>query len=56
MYLDLKKEQVLEIVQILDENLKHFSNVIKEKIGKEIDSIEGAGAAGGLGAALGWTM
>lgn len=41
-----------ETVKILDENLKHFSNIIKEKIGKEIDSIEGAGAAGGLGAAL----
>ena len=41
-----------ETVKILDENLKHFSNIIKEKIGKEIDNIEGAGAAGGLGAAL----
>lgn len=41
-----------EIVKILDDGLKHFSNIIKERMDKEIDNIEGAGAAGGLGAAL----
>ena len=41
-----------EIVKILDDNLKHFSNIIKKKIGRDIDTIEGAGAAGGLGGAL----
>lgn len=42
----------MEAIKRLDENLRHFSKVIKKKIGKDIDNIEGAGAAGGLGAAL----
>ncbi|MBS5938177.1 glycerate kinase [Clostridium sp.] len=41
-----------EIVKILDENLKHFANISRKIIGKDIDNIQGAGAAGGLGAAL----
>ncbi len=39
-------------VKVLDENLKHFADISKKIIGKDIDNIQGAGAAGGLGAAL----
>ncbi|RKL64846.1 glycerate kinase [Salipaludibacillus neizhouensis] len=41
-----------EIVKVLDENLVHYSKVIKEQLGKDITNIAGAGAAGGLGAGL----
>ena len=37
---------------ILDNGLKNIARVVKEKYGKEIDYIEGAGAAGGLGGGL----
>jgi glycerate kinase len=33
----------------LDKGLKHFASVIHSTMGKEIDAIPGAGAAGGLG-------
>lgn len=36
----------------LDRNLEHFANKIKEFIGKDINNLPGAGAAGGLGAGL----
>lgn len=36
----------------LDNNLKHYANIIKRDIGKDIENIPGAGAAGGLGAGL----
>ena len=39
-------------VEILDEGLKRFSDIIKKKTGVDISSAKGAGAAGGLGAAL----
>ncbi len=39
-------------VQILEENLTHFSRIIKRDIGKDISDIPGSGAAGGLGAGL----
>lgn len=41
-----------EMVQILDDNLKHYAKIIKRDLGKEVDEFEGAGAAGGLGAGL----
>lgn len=41
-----------EIVKLLDANLGYYAKVIKEKIGKDILDIPGAGAAGGLGAGL----
>lgn len=41
-----------EILETLDSNLKHYAEVVKRDMGKEIDKVEGAGAAGGLGAAL----
>ncbi|WP_300365779.1 glycerate kinase [Brachyspira sp.] len=37
---------------ILDNGLKNIAKIIKEKFGKEIDYIEGSGAAGGLGGGL----
>ena len=47
-----QKGATKNIVEILDRNLKHYANVVKRDLGKDIDNIEGAGAAGGLGAAL----
>jgi glycerate 2-kinase len=41
-----------ELVEFLDHNLAHFAEVIKQELGKEIAYLEGAGAAGGLGAGL----
>lgn len=41
-----------ETFDILDEGLKNIAKIIKEKFGKEIDYMEGAGAAGGLGGGL----
>lgn len=42
------KEQIKE----LDENLQHFAEVIKRDLDKDVADVEGAGAAGGIGAAL----
>jgi len=42
----------LLMVEILDKNLKHYASVMKKTLNKEIDAIQGAGAAGGIGAAL----
>lgn len=39
-----------EMIARLDEGLKNISEVIKRDLGKDISSLEGAGAAGGLGA------
>ena len=36
----------------LDQNLSHFASIIKSNLGKEVDTVSGAGAAGGMGAAL----
>ena len=41
-----------EMVEILDRNLKHYSSVIKETLGKDFSDVPGAGAAGGLGFSL----
>ena len=41
-----------ETVKLLDNNLRYYSKVIKEKLGKDILDVPGAGAAGGLGAGL----
>ena len=37
-------------VEILDGNLKHFAEIIKRDLGKDVSDVPGAGAAGGLGA------
>ncbi|HBJ1648847.1 glycerate kinase [Clostridium botulinum] len=47
-----QKGATLEVVKELDTNLAHYADVIKRCLGKDIAYAEGAGAAGGLGAAL----
>ncbi|MRG84974.1 glycerate kinase [Salinibacillus xinjiangensis] len=41
-----------EMVRELDEGLKHFAERVRDQLDIDIHSIEGAGAAGGLGAAF----
>lgn len=41
-----------DMVYLLDNNLKHYANIIKEQIGMDVLEVPGAGAAGGLGAGL----
>jgi glycerate 2-kinase len=41
-----------DVVKLLDENLAHYAEVIKQELGKDIAHTEGAGAAGGLGTGL----
>jgi glycerate kinase len=40
------------MVAQLDDNLGHFARLINRDLGKQVDSVPGAGAAGGMGAAL----
>lgn len=40
------------MVKRLDDNLASFSRVIKDKLGKDVEKIPGAGAAGGMGAGV----
>ncbi|MBZ9623574.1 glycerate kinase [Clostridium sp. FP2] len=47
-----QKGATLEMVKILDDNLSHYAKIIKQQLGMDIESIPGAGAAGGLGAGL----
>jgi glycerate kinase len=41
-----------EMVKKLDENLAHLARVISSQLGRKVDTVPGAGAAGGLGAGL----
>lgn len=41
-----------EMIEILDKNLEHLAKIIKKDLGKDVKDLPGAGAAGGLGAAL----
>lgn len=41
-----------KMVEKLDQNLRHFNKIVKKDLNKNVDQIEGAGAAGGLGAGL----
>lgn len=41
-----------EILDQLEKGMKNYANVVKDRLGIDIDSQPGAGAAGGLGAAL----
>lgn len=41
-----------EMVELLDKGLEHFSRVIETLLGKDVSTIPGAGAAGGLGGGL----
>ena len=41
-----------QMVELLDNGLKHFADIIKGTTGKDISEMPGAGAAGGLGGAF----
>jgi glycerate 2-kinase len=41
-----------EVVELLDQNLAHYADMIKTQLGIDIANVEGSGAAGGLGAGL----
>ena len=41
-----------EMIKVLDSNLKSYSNIVKNSFNIDINNIEGAGAAGGIGASL----
>jgi glycerate kinase len=41
-----------EMVEQLDHGLRHLAHIVRTKLGKDVESIAGAGAAGGLGAGL----
>ncbi|WP_042221979.1 glycerate kinase [Oceanobacillus manasiensis] len=47
-----QKGATQEMIKELDNGLKHFSEVVLRDLGIDIQYIEGAGAAGGLGAAF----
>lgn len=47
-----QKGATKEMIDVLDKNLKHYADVIKEQCKKDVLNIPGAGAAGGLGAGL----
>lgn len=47
-----QKGATQEMIEILDNNLLHFAQIIKRDIGIDILNIPGSGAAGGLGGAL----
>jgi len=41
-----------QMIETLDTNLKHYAQIIQQQLGVSVDSVPGAGAAGGLGAGL----
>lgn len=47
-----QKGATKDMVAALDDNLKHYADVIKKHLGKDVINEPGAGAAGGLGAGL----
>lgn len=47
-----QKGATAEMIVQLDSNLKHYAKVIKKSLGKDVEELPGAGAAGGLGAGL----
>ena len=40
------------MVKVLDDNLVHFAKKVKDILDKDINNVQSAGAAGGIGAAL----
>lgn len=47
-----QKGATREMISILDDNLRHYADIIKKQLGKDVLDVPGAGAAGGLGAGL----
>ncbi|WP_027408106.1 glycerate kinase [Anoxybacteroides tepidamans] len=41
-----------QMVRRLDDNLRHYADIVEQATGKRVRNVPGAGAAGGLGAAL----
>lgn len=41
-----------EMIKVLDDNLMHYAEIIREKLGVDVLNVPGAGAAGGFGAGL----
>ncbi|WLR57096.1 glycerate kinase [Mesobacillus subterraneus] len=47
-----QKGATQEMVEVLDNNLHHFAEILRTDLGKNIEHVSGAGAAGGLGGGL----
>ncbi|MDR4986702.1 glycerate 2-kinase [Bacillus cereus] len=47
-----QKGATVEVQKELDENLKHYANILKRYLSFDVSKIPGAGAAGGMGAAV----
>ncbi|MBP2700585.1 glycerate kinase [Photobacterium lucens] len=47
-----QKSATPEMIAQLDNNLAHYAEIIKRDLGKDVKDMAGAGAAGGMGAAL----
>lgn len=47
-----QKGATREMVSVLDDNLRHYADIIKRELDKDVLDVPGAGAAGGLGAGL----
>ena len=47
-----QKGATSEMVEVLDQNLSHFADLVAQHIGQDFQDIAGAGAAGGLGFGL----
>jgi glycerate kinase len=47
-----QKGATKKMIKILDDNLRHYADVIKKQLNIDVAEIPGAGAAGGLGAGL----
>lgn len=41
-----------EMIEVLDANLAHYDSILQRDLGKSVNTVPGAGAAGGLGAGL----
>lgn len=48
----LQKGATPEMVEKLENNLQHYAKIVKRDLNKDVVSLSGAGAAGGLGAGL----
>lgn len=48
----LQKGATPEMVEKLENNLQHYAEIVKRNLNKDVASLSGAGAAGGLGAGL----
>jgi len=47
-----QKGATKEMIAVLDDNLRHYADIIKKQFVKDVLHVPGAGAAGGLGAGL----